>query len=34
MEKWEGWNEGDGVIGVDKMGEKADWAEFVRKRRA
>lgn len=34
LEKWEGWNEGDGVIGVDKMGEKADWADFVRKRRS
>jgi DNA mismatch repair protein PMS2 len=34
LEKWEGWTEGDGVIGVDKMGEKADWAAFVRKSRS
>jgi DNA mismatch repair protein PMS2 len=34
MEKWDGWNEGDGVVGVDKPGEKADWSEFVRKKRA
>jgi DNA mismatch repair protein PMS2 len=33
LEMWEGWSEGDGVIGVDKLGEKADWGEFVRKRR-
>ncbi|EAT87122.2 hypothetical protein SNOG_06058 [Parastagonospora nodorum SN15] len=31
LEKWEGWTEGDGVIGVDKLGEKADWAGFLRK---
>jgi len=33
LEQWDGWNEGDGVIGVDKLGEKADWGEFLRKRR-
>jgi hypothetical protein len=27
---WEGWSEGDGVIGVDKIGEKADWGAFVK----
>jgi DNA mismatch repair protein PMS2 len=33
LEMWEGWNEGDGVVGVDKVGEKADWARFVESRR-
>ena len=32
LEKWEGWNEGDGVIGVDQLGEKADWAGFLKSR--
>jgi DNA mismatch repair protein PMS2 len=32
LERWEGWNEGDGVIGVDKMGEKADWTAFLESR--
>jgi DNA mismatch repair protein PMS2 len=30
LEMWEGWSEGDGVIGVDKIGEKADWGAFVK----
>lgn len=34
LERWEGWNEGDGVIGVDQLGEKADWAGFLRKSRS
>jgi DNA mismatch repair protein PMS2 len=34
LEMWEGWSEGDGVVGVDKLGEKADWGQFVKKRRA
>jgi DNA mismatch repair protein PMS2 len=29
LERWEGWSEGDGVVGVDKIGEKADWATFL-----
>jgi len=33
FERWEGWSEGDGVIGVDKLGEKADWGEFLRKKK-
>jgi DNA mismatch repair protein PMS2 len=33
LERWEGWNEGDGVVGVDKAGEKADWAGLLRKRK-
>jgi len=32
MEKWSGWSEGDGVVGVDVLGEKADWAGFLRAR--
>lgn len=32
MEKWSGWSEGDGVVGVDAPGEKADWAGFLRAR--
>ncbi|KAJ4364524.1 ATP-binding mismatch repair protein [Neocucurbitaria cava] len=32
LEKWQGWSEGDGVIGVDNVqGETADWAGFLRK---
>ncbi|KAH7084536.1 hypothetical protein FB567DRAFT_529213 [Paraphoma chrysanthemicola] len=31
LEKWDGWSEGDGVIGVDKKGEQADWAGFMNK---
>lgn len=31
LEKWQGWKEGDGVVGVDALGEKADWAGFLRK---
>jgi DNA mismatch repair protein PMS2 len=34
LETWEGWSEGDGVIGVDKLGKKADWEGFVKNRRA
>jgi DNA mismatch repair protein PMS2 len=34
LEMWEGWNEGDGVVGVEKVGEKADWAGFVKSRRS
>jgi DNA mismatch repair protein PMS2 len=33
LERWEGWSEGDGVVGVDKAGEKADWGAYVRARR-
>lgn len=33
LEKWEGWNEGDGVVGVDARGERADWSGFLAKRR-
>lgn len=31
LEKWQGWTEGDGVIGVDVQGEKTDWAGFLKK---
>ncbi|KAF2024652.1 DNA mismatch repair protein MutL [Setomelanomma holmii] len=31
LEKWDGWSEGDGVIGVDKMGGRADWEGFMSK---
>ncbi|XPS78601.1 ATP-binding mismatch repair protein [Ascochyta lentis] len=33
LEKWEGWSEGDGVVGVDVRGERADWAGFLNKHR-
>lgn len=33
LEKWEGWNEGDGVVGVDVRGERADWASFLNRHR-
>ncbi|KAF1924910.1 DNA mismatch repair protein MutL [Didymella exigua CBS 183.55] len=33
LEKWQGWNEGDGVAGADLRGEKADWARFLKKHR-
>jgi DNA mismatch repair protein PMS2 len=33
FERWEGWREGDGVIGVDKLGEKADWGGFLKKKK-
>ncbi|KAH6629600.1 hypothetical protein C7974DRAFT_189643 [Boeremia exigua] len=33
LEKWEGWREGDGVVGVDVRGERADWAGFLNKHR-
>jgi DNA mismatch repair protein PMS2 len=33
LEKFDGWSEGDGVVGVDRLTEKADWGEFVRGRR-
>ncbi|KAJ4989630.1 DNA mismatch repair protein MutL [Stagonosporopsis vannaccii] len=33
LEKWEGWREGDGVVGVDAGREKADWAGFLDKHR-
>lgn len=33
LEKWEGWREGDGVVGVDARGERADWAGFLNKHR-
>jgi DNA mismatch repair protein PMS2 len=31
LERWEGWSEGDGVIGVDKPVKKIDWAYYLRK---
>jgi DNA mismatch repair protein PMS2 len=34
LEMWEGWTEGEGVIGVDNLGEKVDWAGFVKSRRS
>ncbi|UPX10302.1 ATP-binding mismatch repair protein [Ascochyta rabiei] len=33
LERWEGWSEGDGVVGVDVRGERADWAGFLNKHR-
>ncbi|KAJ4355148.1 ATP-binding mismatch repair protein [Ascochyta clinopodiicola] len=33
LEKWEGWSEGDGVVGVDVRGERADWSGFLNKHR-
>jgi DNA mismatch repair protein PMS2 len=33
LEKWEGWSEGDGVVGVDARGAQADWAGFLNKHR-
>ncbi|KAF3052280.1 hypothetical protein E8E11_001517 [Didymella keratinophila] len=33
LEKWQGWSEGDGVVGADVRGEKADWAGFLKKHR-
>lgn len=33
LEQWHGWSEGDGVVGVDKLGDKADWAGFLNKHR-
>jgi DNA mismatch repair protein PMS2 len=30
LEKWQGWTEGDGVTGVDMMGEKTDWNAYLR----
>lgn len=33
LEQWEGWREGDGVVGVDARGERADWAGFLNKHR-
>lgn len=33
LEKWQGWSEGDGVVGADVRGEKADWAGFLNKHR-
>ena len=33
LEKWEGWSEGDGVVGVDVRGERADWAGFLKRHR-
>ncbi|KAL1651690.1 ATP-binding mismatch repair protein [Didymella pomorum] len=33
LEKWHGWSEGDGVVGADERGEKADWAGFLKKHR-
>ena len=33
LENWEGWTEGDGVVGVDVRGEQADWAGFLNKHR-
>ncbi|KAJ4320301.1 ATP-binding mismatch repair protein [Neodidymelliopsis sp. IMI 364377] len=33
LEKWEGWSEGDGVVGVDVRGDRTDWAGFLKKRR-
>jgi DNA mismatch repair protein PMS2 len=33
LEKWEGWSEGDGVVGVDQPGEKADWGGYLETRR-
>jgi DNA mismatch repair protein PMS2 len=33
LEQWRGWSEGDGVVGVDKLGDKADWAGFLNKHR-
>lgn len=34
LESWEGWREGDGVVGVDLQGQRTDWASFLSKRRA
>lgn len=36
LEKWEGWSEGDGIVGVegvDVRGAQADWAGFLNKHR-
>lgn len=33
LEKWQGWSEGDGVVGADVRGEKADWAGFLKEHR-
>jgi DNA mismatch repair protein PMS2 len=33
LEKWEGWSEGDGIVGVDVRGDRTDWAGFLKKRR-
>lgn len=33
LENWQGWSEGDGVVGADVRGEKADWAGFLKKHR-
>lgn len=32
MESWSGWSEGDGVVGVDAPGKKADWGAFLREK--
>lgn len=34
LERWDGWSEGDGVIGVNELGERTDWTGFLKKRRA
>jgi DNA mismatch repair protein PMS2 len=31
LEKWGGWSEGDGVVGVDVRGGRADWASFLKR---
>ncbi|KAF1361342.1 DNA mismatch repair protein-like protein pms1 [Lizonia empirigonia] len=33
LEKWEGWREGDGVVGVDVRGGRADWTGFLNRHR-
>ncbi|KAJ4376990.1 ATP-binding mismatch repair protein [Didymella sp. IMI 355093] len=33
LEKWQGWSEGDGVVGADVRCEKADWTGFLKKHR-
>ncbi|KAJ6283392.1 hypothetical protein J3E71DRAFT_391035 [Bipolaris maydis] len=30
LEKWVGWKEGDGVVGVEVKGGKTDWGEYLR----
>ncbi|XP_014556423.1 hypothetical protein COCVIDRAFT_37914 [Bipolaris victoriae FI3] len=33
LEKWVGWREGEGVVGVEVKGEKTDWGEYLSKSR-
>ncbi|USP75413.1 hypothetical protein yc1106_02687 [Curvularia clavata] len=34
LDMWQGWKEGDGVVGVDAQGEPTDWGAYLNKSRA